>query len=112
MILRDIFLNMSGPPRRKRRSRRDILRNWNSRFKAFSKAGFSHEEATWAANWGVSIRQKDIRKQVKMRRARVRDRIDLYGDTREQAIRVLSRDLRSKLDEAGIDDWNIFYESS
>lgn len=103
---------MSKAHRRRKRSIRDIERHWDSRFAAFTKAGFTDKEATWAANQGLSPRNKEVRKKIIARRGRVEGAMEEWGWSREKAIEKYADDLRSKLDGEGIDESNIFYETS
>lgn len=103
---------MTKGRRRKGRSKRDVEQFWNSRYNKFKDAGFTDEEASWAANEGLSPRNKNVNLRVRMRKARVEFFIDAYDMTREEAIEKASKDLRSKLDDENIEEWNIFYETS
>jgi len=105
-------IDMTKARRRKGRSKRDIERFWNSRYNKFRDAGFTEEEASWAANEGLSPRNKNVELRVRMRKARVEFFMDAYEMSREKAIAKASADLRSKLDDEEIEEWNIFYETS
>lgn len=108
----EFTVDMSKGRRRKRRSKRDVERFWGSRYNTFREAGFTDEEASWAADEGLSPRNKAVELRVRMRKARVKAFQELYDMTREEAIEKASKDLRTKLDEEDIEEWNIFYETS
>ena len=104
------FTSKSNPKRRKR-SQRDIDRYWNSRFNRFTKAGFTQEEASWAASKGLSPKKKQVKELIQARKAMVAYYMR-HDFTREDAIVEASKDLESKLNRNGISELNLFYEVS
>ena len=108
----EFTLDMSKVFRRKRRSKSDSSRYWNSRYKRFLAAGFTNEEARKAANDGLSIKNKQVKQVLRHREALVDLLITYHGLTREQAVQEASKDLKTKLDKAGEEELNLFYEVS
>ena len=109
----EFVLDMSKARRRTGRSRRNIRYYWNSRYRTFLKAGFTEEEATWGANNGLSLRHKDVRLVIRHRKALVELYMSRhYQFSREKAILMASKDLRTKLEDAGETELNLFYEVS
>lgn len=107
------IIDMSRARRRKKRSRANIRKYWNTRFTAFVNAGFTEEEAIWGANIGMPLRDKKTIEILRHRRALV----ELYMGrhfqyTRKEAIEAASKDLRKKLDDAGEDELILYYEVS
>lgn len=98
--------------RKKRRSKRDLARFWNSRYKAFIKAGFTPEEAEAGANDGLSLRNKTVKRIIRLRKARVSFFMKDYGWSRAAAIAEASKDLETKLENAGQTEISLYYELS
>lgn len=107
----DIVLDFGAPTKRRRRSKRDINRFWNSRYNRFLKAGFSEIEAKWAADQGLSPRHKQVRLVLRHRKNLVAWYMR-HGYTRMGAIAEAEKDLETKLEEAGEPGLNLFYEVS
>lgn len=107
----DYLIDFSTVTRGKQRSQRDITRFWNSRFSTFVRAGFTEREATWAANNGLSPRDKQVKRILRSRM----DMVAFYmrhGRTWEEAVDECSEDLASRLDRYDIDELDLFYEVS
>jgi len=98
--------------KRKRRSRSDLGRFWQVRYDRFISAGFVDKEANWAANNGLSLRDKQVKKVLKRRREHVGYYMYRWNMSMKEAIKKCAKDLREKLDRRGIDDPNVFYEVS
>lgn len=107
-----VRIDFSRAPRRRKRSRRDIFRYWDTRFNAFMAAGFTELEAQWGANEGMSLRDPRVRDLMSHRRQLVAWFMQFYGCTREHAIELASEDLASKLARAGVVEPDLYYEVS
>lgn len=108
----EFTIDMSKSWRKTKRSKRDIRRFWNSRYSRFTKAGFTDEEAIWAANEGLSPRHKRVRDILNHRKGVIHLLTTYDGLTREEAIEQASKELEYRLDRANEDEPNLFYEVS
>jgi hypothetical protein len=101
-------------PRKKKASvLRDKERYWDSRYSKFIAAGFTDDESKWGADHGLSTRSKQVKAVIKHRKFLVFNY--LIGElhmSKADAIEEASRDLQSKLEKAGIQEDNLFYEIS
>ena len=81
-------------------------------FNRFIRAGFTREEAAFAATMGYDLGYAPFRKIIKKREERIRWFMEEEGYTLEQAIQVCSDHLKSTLEsELGTDrDLIPFYE--
>ena len=98
-------------PRRRRRSKRDISRFWNTRYNAFIRAGFNEETATKAASDGLPLKSRKVQQLLLIRKLH----IEVYmeeGNSYEKAKELCDQDLSTKLEAAGETEWNPWYEVS
>lgn len=106
-------IDMSKARRRKRRSKRNILRFWDTRYNAFLRAGFSEEEASSGANMGMSLRDEKVKLVMKHRKALIEHYMGRHFNfSREKAVELAAKDLRTKLDDKGEDELILYYEVS
>ena len=101
---------LSGRKRREPKS--GIEKHYRTRFAAFLAAGFSEAEATWGANHGLSLRNKQVRQVIKHRKDSVDWLIKRKKYSWNKAVKDCAKRLRTKLNRNFIDDLNLFYEVS
>lgn len=99
-------------PKRRKRSRGDILKYWESRYGYFLKVGFTDAEAKWGADHGLSRKNSQVKDVARHRKASISFYMKDYGYTRMKAIELSAEDLENTLQNLGIKEKNLFYEVS
>lgn len=97
--------------RRRARVAHDKRKYWNSRYKAFTKAGFTSEEAEWGCNNGLSLGSKQVQMLMAHRKNQVKWRMKEFGMTWDKAVEESAQDLETNLQNKG-EELNLFKEIS